>query len=206
MKLYYSPGVCSLASHIALYEIDVPFTAEKVDIRTHKLADGSDYYAINPHGYVPLLELEDGTRFAEGAVILQYIADRKPGTIAPVFGTIERYKVMEWLTFVGTEIHKQYSPLFYPTTPDEYKQAQRAKLAKRFDFLSKVLATQPFLTGSSFTIADAYLFTILRWSPGVKIDLSAWPVLTQFQERVAARPAVHRALVAEGLVKEKSAA
>ena len=177
MKLYYAPGVCSLASHIALYETNLPFTTVKVDLRKHTLADGSDYYAVNPNGYVPLLELDDGTRLAEGAVILQYIADRKPGTIAPAFGSIERYRVMEWLNFVATEVHKQFSPLWYPTTPDATKDAQRAKLATRFDYLSGVLASQPYLTGSSFTIADAYLFTILNWAPMLKLDLTPWPAL-----------------------------
>ncbi|MEO8751599.1 MAG: glutathione transferase GstA [Casimicrobiaceae bacterium] len=202
MKLYYSTGACSLAPHIALAESGLAFTTAKVDLRKHTLDDGSDYYAINPKGYVPLLELDDGARLSEVAVILQYIADRKPGTLAPVYGTIERYRVMEWLNFVATELHKQFGPLFYPTTPEATKEQQREKLAKRFELLAKTLGTQPYLTGQSFTIADAYLFTILNWAPGLKIDLSPWPALQQFQARVAARPAVHAALVAEGLVKE----
>src|SRR5690349_4871772 len=132
MKLYYSSGACSLASHIALLESGLPFTTAKVDLRKHTLEDDSDYYAINPKGYVPLLELDDGTKLAEGVVILQYIADQVPGKLAPAYGTLERYRVMEWLTFVNSEVHKQYSPLFYPNTPDATKEAQRTKLAGRF--------------------------------------------------------------------------
>ena len=145
MKLYYSPGACSLAPHIALVEAGLPFTSVKVDLRTHKLADGTDYYTINPKGYVPLLELPDGERLSEVAVILQYIADRKPGTIAPAFGTMARYRLMEWLNFVATEVHKQFSPLFYPTTPEATREAQRAKLATRFDLIAKTLEPHPFL-------------------------------------------------------------
>jgi glutathione S-transferase len=201
MKLYYSPGACSLAPHIALSEAGLPFTAEKVDLMKHKLADGSDYYAVNPKGYVPLLELDDGSRLSEVAVILQYIADRKPGTLAPAFGTLARYRVMEWLNFIATEIHRQFGPLWYPDTPEATKAKQRATLAKRFDYVAKTLSAQPYLTGDAFTIADAYLFTVVNWSPTLKIDLSPWPALQQFQARVAARPRVHSALVAEGLAK-----
>ena len=206
MKLYFSPGACSLAPHIALSEAGIPYQTEKVDLRRHALADGTDYYTINAKGYVPLLELDDGTRLSEVAVILQYIADRKPGTLAPAFGGIERYRVMEWLNVIATELHKQFSPLWYPTTPDATKDAQKAKLATRFDLIAKTLAAQPYLTGATFGIADAYLFTILNWAPMLQVDLSPWPALQQFQARVAARPAVHAALVAEGLVKEPAAA
>ena len=206
MKLYYSPGACSLAPHIALSEAGLPYQTAKVDLRKHVLEDGSDYYTINPKGYVPLLELDDGALISEVAVILQYIADRKPGTLAPAYGGIERYRVMEWLNFIATELHKQFAPLWYPTTPDATKEAQKAKLATRFDLVAKALAAQPYLTGSAFTIADAYLFTILNWAPMLKVDLAPWPALLQFQARVAARPAVHAALVAEGLVKHVVAA
>ncbi len=205
MKLYYASGACSLAPHIALSESGLDFTTTKVDLRKHTFDEGSDFYAVHPKGYVPLLELDDGTRVSEVAVILQYIADRNPGTLAPAFGSIERYRVMEWLNFIATELHKQFGPFFYPTTPEATKEQQREKLAKRFDYLSKTLQAQPYLTGQAFTIADAYLFTILNWAPGLKIDLSPWPALQQFQARVAARPAVHAALVAEGLVKEGAA-
>ena len=140
MKLYYSPAACSLAPHIALEEAGLPYELVKVDLRTHKLADGTDYYTINPKGYVPLLELDDGERLSEVAVILQYIADRKPGTLAPAYGTMERYRVNEWLNFIATEIHKQFGPLWHAETPDATKAAQRALLAKRFDLLATTLA------------------------------------------------------------------
>jgi glutathione S-transferase len=206
MKLYYSPGACSLAPHIALAESGVPHSTKLVDLRKHTLSDGTDYYTINPKGYVPLLELDDGTRLSEVAVILQYIADRKPGTLAPAFGSMERYRLMEWLNFIATEIHKQFGPLWYPTTPDATKEAQRGKLATRFELLSKTLAAQPYLMGDKFTIADAYLFTMLNWAPMLKVDLAPWPVLQQFQARVAARAAVHATLVDEGLIKGERAA
>ena len=206
MKLYYAPGACSLAPHIALNEAGLAYDAVKVDLRTHQLADGTDYYTINPKGYVPLLELDDGQRLSEVAVILQYIGDRKPGTLAPAFGSLPRYRVMEWLNFIATEIHKQFGPLWYPDTPDATKEKQRATLAKRFDFVAKTLAAQPYLAGDAFSIADAYLFTIVNWSGMLKIDLSSWPELQQFQARVAARPKVHATLVAEGLVKPAAAA
>ena len=205
MKLYYAPGVCSLASHIALIESGLPYKLAKVDLRKHTLEDGSDYYAINPKGYVPLLELDDGTRLAEGVVILQYIADRVPGKIAPAYGSIERYRVMEWLTFVNSEVHKQYSPLFYATTPDAYKDAQRAKLATRFAHLDKLFETQPFLAGDKFTVADMYLFTILNWSAGLKIDLAPYPALVAYQARVRAIPSVERAMLEEGMIKPEAA-
>jgi len=205
MKLYYAPAVCSLASHIALIESGLPYEVAKVNLKTHTLEDGSDYYAINPKGYVPLLELDDGTKLAEGVVILQYIADKVPGKLAPSYGTLERYRVMEWLTFVNSEIHKQYSPLFYPTTPDATKEQQRTKLAGRFAYLEKILASQPFLTGNKFTIADAYLFTILNWSHGLKVDLSPFPALVAYQERVRALPSVQRAMTEEGLIKPEAA-
>ena len=201
MKLYYSPGACSLAPHIALAELGLPYTTKRVDLKTHTLADGSDYYAINPKGYVPVLELDDGTRLTEAAVILQYIADRKPGTLAPAYGGMDRYRLMEWLNFIATEIHKQFGPLWHPTTPDATKEAQRATLAKRFEYVAKTLAAQAYLTGDAFTIADAYLFTMLNWAPMLKVDLAPWPALGEYAKRVAARPEVHATLVAEGLVK-----
>jgi glutathione S-transferase len=201
MKLYYSPGACSLAPHIALHEAGINAEAVKVDLRTHRLADGTDYYAINPKGYVPLLELDTGERLTEVAVILQYIADRKPGTIAPVFGSLERYRAMEWLNFIATELHKQFSPLWAQDTPEPTKAAQRAKLASRFDLVAKTLAAQPYLAGAKFGIADAYLFTILNWSGMLAVDLSPWPALQDFQARVAARPAVQAALKVERAAK-----
>ena len=205
MKLYYSPGACSFAPHIALYEAGLPFEAVKVDLRTHKLADGSDYYAINPKGYVPLLELDDGTRVSEVAVILQYIADRKPGTLAPAHGTMERYRLMEWLNFVSSELHKQFNPLWYPDTPDATKETQRARLARRFDYLNPILAKQPYLMGASFTVADAYLHAILNWSGPLKVDLAPWPALVQYQQRLAARAGVVKAHQAEHTTKAAAA-
>jgi glutathione S-transferase len=197
MKLYYSPGACSYAPHIALHEAGLPFEAVKVDLRTHKLVDGTDYYSINPKGYVPLLELDDGTRLSELAVIVQYIADRKPGTLAPAFGSTERYRLMEWLNFISSELHKQFSPLWYPDTPDVTKEAQKKRLAKRFDYLNPILAKQSFLMGQNFTVADAYLHAILNWSPQLKVDLSPWPALVEYQQRIAARPGVTKAHNAE---------
>jgi glutathione S-transferase len=206
MKLYFSPGACSLAPHIALHEIDVPFDGLKVDLKAHKVADGTDYYSVNPKGYVPVLELDNGERLTEAAVVLQYIADRKPDTLAPAFGSIERYRLMEWLNFIATEVHKQFAPLWYPTTPDATKDAQKSKLATRFDHISQTLAKHPYLTGSTFTIADAYLFTVLNWSGTLGIDLGRWPALQQFQARVAARPAVQQAMREEGLIKDPAPA
>jgi glutathione S-transferase len=202
MKLYYKANACSLAPHIALSEAELPYTLERVDLRTHKLDDGSDYYAINPKGYVPTLEIEGGQRLTEAQVILQYIADRKPGTLAPAFGTFERYQLMEWLNFIATELHKGFSPLFKPNTPDAYKTIAIENIGKRFDLLEPVLAKQSYLTGQSFSIADAYLYTIVSWHKGVKMDLNRWPSLVKYQERVAARPKVRKALAEEDLIKE----
>jgi glutathione S-transferase len=199
MKLYFSPGACSFAPHIALREAGLSFELVKVDLRKHALADGADYYAINPKGYVPLLELDDGTRLTEVAVILQYIADRKPGTLAPAFGSLERYRVMEWLNFIASEIHRQFSPLWHPETPDGTKEKQRATLAQRFAIVEATLAKQPYLMGQNFTIADCYLHAILNWSGHLKVDLP--PALQEFQQRVAARPAVRAAHEAEHTVK-----
>jgi glutathione S-transferase len=201
MKLYYTPGACSQAPHIALRELGLPFEAVPVDLMKHTLPDGSDFRAINPKGYVPLLELDDGTRISEASVILQYIADQKPGTIAPVFGTLARWKLMEWIAFIATEVHKGFGPLWNPQTPAEVRERTVQALGNRFTFISRTLADQPYLTGLQFSIADAYLFVILNWSGLHKVDLSPWPALTAFQARVAARPAVQATLKAEGLIK-----
>jgi glutathione S-transferase len=197
MKLYFSPGACSLAPHIALVEAGLPHELVKVDLRTHELEDGRDYYAINPKGYVPDLETDDGTRLTEVAVVLQYIADRKPGTLAPAPGTMERYRLIEWLNFIATELHKGFSPLWKPNTPDAYKAIVVENLGKRFDLLEPVLAKQTYLTGERFTVADAYLFTILSWSKPLKVDLARWPAITKYLQRVGARPAVQEAQRAE---------
>ena len=178
----------------------------KVDLRSHKLANGNDFYAINPKGYVPVLEFEPGERLTEAAVVLQYIADRNPGTLAPAYGTMERYRLNEWLNFIATEIHKQFGPLWHDETPDATKATHRAELAKRFAFVEKTLATQPYLTGDTFTIADAYLFVVTNWSGHLKVDLTPFPALRQFQARVAARPKVHAAMKAERLVRDPAPA
>jgi glutathione S-transferase len=197
MKLYYSPGACSFAPHIALLELGLPAQTVKVDLRAHKLADGSDYYAINPKGYVPTLELDDGTRLTEAAVVLQYLADRKPGTLAPAFGGIERYQLMEWLNFIATEIHKGFGPLWYPDTPEATREKAVATLQKRFAIVEEALGRHPHIAGDAFTIADAYLYTLLGWSTFLKVDLSAFPRIGAYMERVAARPAVRAAKAAE---------
>ncbi len=201
MKLYYAPGACSQAPHIALRELGLPFEAVPVDLAKHTLPDGSDYRKVNPRGYVPLLELDDGTRLAETQVILQYVADRKPGSLAPAFGSDERWRLMEWLAFVSTEIHKGFGPLWNPKNPAELRDAAVRALGGRFGLVAATLSGQPYLTGSEFSIADAYLFVMLGWAGYHRIDLSPWPALIAFKGRVAARPAVQATLKAEGLIK-----
>lgn len=201
MKLYYAPGACSLAAHIALSESGLRYETSRVDLRNHTVAGGGDYYAVNPKGYVPLLELDNGERLSEVAVILQYIADRNPGTLAPPFGSLDRYRLMEWLNFIATEIHKGLGPLWKPTTPDAYKAVALEAVGKRLDYVVDRLGRQPYLTGDRFTIADAYLFTIVNWHKFLKFDLDRWPALQEFQARVAARPKVDAVLKDEHLVK-----
>jgi glutathione S-transferase len=201
MKLYYTPGACSQAPHIVIHELGLPYEAVKVDLVKHTLPDGSDYRAINPKGYVPTLELDDGTRITEANVILQYLADQKPGRVAATFGSMERWKLMEWLAFIATEVHKGFGPLWNPKTPEDVRERTAQALGNRFGYLAKTLDKQPFVMGHEFSIADAYLFVILNWSGLHKVDLSPWPALQQFQARVAARPAVQAALKAEGLAK-----
>ena len=201
MKLYYTPGACSQAPHIAIHELGLPYEAVKVDLATHKLDDGTDYRTINPKGYVPTLELDDGTRITEANVILQYLAEQKPGRLAPTFGTRERWRLMEWLAFIATEVHKGFGPLWNPKTPAEVRERTVQALGNRFGYLAQTLDKQPFLMGNEFSIADAYLFVVLNWSGLHKVDLSPWPALQQFQARVAGRPAVQATLKAEGLAK-----
>ena len=202
MKLYYSPGACSLSPHIVAREAGIPFELAKVDLKTHKTDDGKDYYSINPRGYVPALQLDDGTLLREGPAIVQFLADKVPQTgLAPAAGTIDRVKLQEWLTFIGTEIHKQFSWLFAPNSPEEAKKIVRDKLATRFTELDKLFAGQKFLMGDRFTVADAYLFTVTNWANFVAIDLKVYPNLSGFMARVAARPKVQEALKAEGLIK-----
>jgi glutathione S-transferase len=207
MKLYYSPGACSLSPHIAFREAGLPVTLVKTSTKTHQLDDGTDFYTINPRGYVPVLELDDGERLTEGPVIVQYLADRNPASdLAPAAGTIERYRLQEWLNFITSELHKQFSPLFAANTPAEYREILKEKIGKRLDWLSGELKGKDYLMGKQFTVADGYLYTILRWTGFVGIDLAKWPVLAAYEARVAARPKVQEALVAEGLVKQQPAA
>lgn len=200
MKLYYSPGACSLSPHIVLREAGLAFEPVLAATKTHKLQDGTDYYGINPLGYVPLLELDDGTRLREGPAIVQYVADQVPNkNLAPAAGTLPRYRLQEWLTFVGTEIHKSFSPLFNPNMPEEGKKIYRERLANRFGFVDKELAGKQYVMGDHFTVADAYLYTVTRWTKPMAIDLSPFPNLQKYQERVGARPAVQQALKVENL-------
>ena len=202
MKLYFSPGACSLSPHIVLREAGLAFTPIKVNLKTHQLDGGGDFYAVNPKGYVPVFELDDGTRLTEGPAIVQYIADQAPGAkLAPANGTLARYQLQEWLNFITAELHKQYSPLFDPNTPEESKAKQRDKLAQRYDWIARQLGDNEYLMGSSFTVADAYLFTVTNWARSTGIDMARWPALQTYMKRVAARPCVQEALKAEGLVK-----
>lgn len=202
MKLFFSPGACSLSPHIALREAGLPVELVKVDLKAKTLADGSDFTAINPKGYVPTVQFDDGTVLTEGPAIVQYIADQKPESgLAPANGTLARYRLQEWLTFINSELHKTYSALFNPTAPAETKEAATALLAKRFDHVADQLQGKDYLTGKAFTVADGYLFTVINWSQWVGIDLARWPALAAFHARVAARPAVQEALRAEGLLK-----
>jgi glutathione S-transferase len=201
MKLYYTPGACSQAPHIAIHELGLPYDAVKVDLATHKLDDGTDYRTINPKGYVPTLELDDGTRLTEANVILQYLAEQKPGRLGPEFGTRERWTLVEWLAFIASEVHKGFGPLWNPKTPADVRERAVQALGNRFGYLAQTLEKQPFLMGDEFSIADAYLFVVLNWSDLHKVDLTPWPSLQQFRQRVAARPAVQATLKAEGLAK-----
>jgi glutathione S-transferase len=203
MQLYFSPGACSLASHITLRELGLPFDLKRADVRTKKLEDGSDFLAVNSKGAVPALRLDDGQVLTEGAVILQYLADRKPDAgLAPMNGTIERYRLQEWLNYVASEVHKSFSPLFNPAADAGIKEFTLNNIGKKLDWLDKQLAGKSYLTGNAFTIADAYLFVILNWSGGVGIDLAKWPAVKQYYDRVAARPQVQEAMTAEGLIKK----
>ena len=203
MKLYFSPGACSLAPHIVSHEAGQPVDLVKVDLRAHKTEAGEDYYGINPKGYVPALQLDGGELLTEVANLVQYLADRNPASgLAPAAGTLERYKLQEWLTFISSEIHKGFGPLFYPTTPEETKKTTRDKLATRFAWLDKQLAGKDYLTGKTFTAADAYAFTVLNWSGNVGVDLSPYGNIQAFMARVAARPRVQDAMRAEGLLKQ----
>ena len=202
MKLYYSPGACSLSPHIVLREAGLPFTPVMASTKTHQLADGTDYYTINPKGYVPLLELDDGQRLSEGPAIVQYIADQVPQKklVAP-WGSMERYRQIEWLNFIGTEVHKTIGALFNPALPDDAKPQFRARGASRLEWVNQQLEGKQYLMGDAFSVPDAYLFTVANWTKFVDIDISSLSNLGAFMARVAARPAVQEALKAEGLIK-----
>ena len=202
MKLYYSPGACSLSPHIVANEIGIPLELEKVDTKTKQTEHGSDYLAINPKGYVPALRLDDGALLTEGPAIVQYLADQKPGSgIAPANGTLARYRLQEMLGYINSELHKTYSPLFNPNTTDAVRADREAYLRKRYALIEQTLSGQPFLLGDQFSAADAYLFTVTNWARVLKLDLSEFPNLMAFQKRVAERPAVQSAMREEGLVK-----
>lgn len=203
MKLFYSPGACSLSPHIVLREAGLPFDLVKVDIRAKKTESGGDFFAINPKGYVPAIQLDDGGLLTEGPAIVQYLADKAPEKkLAPANGTVERYRLQELLNYISTELHKSYSPLFNPAFPEEGKKIYKERLAQRYKLLDERLAaTGPFLFGEQFTVADAYLFTVTNWAGHVKVDLEPFPALRAYQARVAERPSVQAALKAEGLAK-----
>ena len=202
MKLYYSPGACSLSPHIALKEAGLAFEAIAAPTKTHKLPDGTDYYTINPLGYVPFLVLDDGRTLHEGPAIVQYIADQVPAKkLAPANGTWERYKLQEWLNTIGTELHKGFSPLFNPAMPEEAKALARTRLDSRLAWVDGELAGKDYLMGDTFTVADGYLFVVAGWSKHVGIDISGLANLGALMARIGARPAVQEALRAEGLIK-----
>jgi glutathione S-transferase len=202
MKLYYAPGACSMAPHIALCEAGLSYDLEKVDLAAKTTEGGADYTGINPKGYVPALALDDGQVLTEVSAVVQYIADQAPGSgLAPQPGTTERYKLLEWLGFIATEVHKGFGPLWKPDTPDAYKPIVRDNLAKRFGYLDSQLVDRDHLMGSGFTVADAYCFTILNWTNFHSIDLTAFPNVSAYVSRVAARPKVQQAMREEGLIQ-----
>jgi glutathione S-transferase len=202
MKLYYTPGACSLSPHIALREAGLPFELVKVDLRTKRLPDGGDFNVVNVKGYVPVLELDDGERLTEGPAVVQYIADQVPSrNLAPRNGTIGRYRLQEWLNFITAELHKGFSSLFVPTTPEDYKPMVRDRLRQRFAFVEASLGENAFLMGDEFTVADGYLFVMTTWSQGMNIDMQGFQHLQSFADRVAARPAVKAALEVEQRAK-----
>ncbi len=202
MKLYYSPGACSMAPHIVLREEGLKFDLEKVDIPNKKTASGGDFWKVNPKGYVPALQLDNGEVLTEVGVICQYLADQKPESgLAPKLGSMERYRLMEMLNFAASEIHKQIGALFNPKMTPEMKEVQMGVVERRFNALEKLLDGKQFAMGDKFSAADAYLFTVLSWTRVHKIDLAKWPNIKAYVERVGARPAVQETLKAEGLVK-----
>ncbi len=202
MKLYFSPGACSLSPHIVLREAGVKFELRKVDLGSKAVEGGGNYTEINPKGYVPALELADGEVLTEGPAIVQYIADHNPGSnLAPKNGTIERYHLQEWLNFITSELHKNFGALFNKNISDDWKAAATANISKRLDYVSDKLKDQHYLLGDQFSVADAYLFTVLGWGRHVGVDISQWPELIAYVARISTRPKVQEALRAEGLLK-----
>jgi glutathione S-transferase len=202
MKLYYAAGACSLSPHIVLLEAGLPYTLERIDFKTKKTENGTDYLTINSKGSVPALQLDDGRVLTEGTAIVQYLADQKPDSgLAPRPGAFERYQLMEILNYIASELHKGFSPLFNPETPADAKAAAKTGVGKKFDWLTGFLGTKTYLFGNTFTVADAYLFTILSWSGHVGIDLNKWPALAAYHSRIGQRPKVQQALKEEGLLK-----
>ncbi len=202
MKLYYSPGSCALSPHIVASEAGIPVELEKVDLASHKTESGEDFTRINPKGYVPALRLDDGSVLTEGPAIVQYLADQKPATgLAPAAGTIDRYRVQEWLAFIGTELHKTFGTLFNKASSDEAKQMAKANIAKRLSYINDQLTNRQYLLGGNFTVADAYAFTIVNWTNYVGLDLKPYPNVVAYMARVGARPKVQETLKAEGLLK-----
>jgi glutathione S-transferase len=200
MQLYFSPGACSLATHITLRELGIPVELTRVDTKTKKTADGADFYAISSKGAVPAMKLDNGQVLTEGVVLMQYLADQKgDSTLLPKFGSPERYRVLEWMNFITSEVHKGYSPLWNPSADPKVKEYALANLEKKLDWTNQQLAGKKFLTGDNFTIADSYLFTVINWSFFLGMNLDKWPTLKEFHARVAARPKVQEALQAEGL-------
>lgn len=207
MKLYFTPGACSLAPHILLREAGLPFDLVRVDLTAHKIKDGgADYYALNPKGSVPLLELDSGERLTEGPVIAQWICDRAQRTdLMPAAGTMARYRVMEWQNYITAELHKSYGPLFRPDFPEDAKQWQRAMLRKKYEFVDAALQSNDYLTGSSFTAADAYLFVVTNWASLASVSIQDLENLQRFVKRVYGREAVQAAMKAEGLPVKQAA-
>ena len=202
MKLYFSPGACSLSPHIVLRESGLKFDLEQVNLQTKKTKAGADFLAVNPKGQVPVLQLDDGDKLTEGPAIVQYIADQKPESgLAPKAGTLARYHTQEWLNYVTSELHKVFAPLFRPNTPEEYVKITKEMLGARFAYLDKHLTGRQYLMGESFTIPDAYCFVVTGWTKYKDIDLGGWPNLKSYMDRVAARPKVQEAMKAEGLIK-----
>ena len=203
MKLYYSNGACSMSPHIVLRESGLPFDLVRASIKTHKLDDGTDFYTINDKGSVPVLELDSGERLTEGPAIVQYIADQVPAmNLAPANGSMPRYRLQEWLNFITSELHKSYGPLFRPTTPEEYKVISKEGLTTKYALVDKWLTGKNYTMGDTFSVADAYLFTVTSWAVHVGLDLSQFKNVGAFMARMAARPKVQETLMAEGLVKK----